>query len=324
MRGIAWLALCGLLLTAGGAEAAECQLKMLGTIDLEVTPDRVLVPVTFGDQQKKLVLDIGSSLNVIDQESASQAGFRIRSLDPNITIYSMGQKIQRLGFSPKFRVGSLPGENVEFAILPEHMPYNDLAGILGMRLFERLDFELDIAQRKLNIFSPDHCPEKVVYWTKAGFAEVPFRREGTVISTQLLLDGKPVRARFSTFHNSTIGMNTVRQLFGLDENSPGMVLVNTTPDGEKYYRYPFKGLALESITVNNPNILIRGEAPAACSNRPKLQDTDAPQGHVMDKPMIEVTCFGTDMTVGVSVTSKLHIYHSSGEKIIYITAAGDR
>jgi hypothetical protein len=323
MRGIVGLGLCGLLLTAASAQAADCQLKMVGTIDLDVTTDQVLVPVTFGDQQKKLALDIGSSLNVIDQESASQAGFRIRSLDPNIFIHAMGQNVRRLGFSPKFRVGPLPAEGVEFAILPEQMPYN-LAGVLGMRLFDRLDFELDIAQRKLNIFSPDHCPEKVVYWTKAGFAEVPFRRDGTVISMQLLLDGKPVRASFSTFQNSTIGMNTVRQLFGLDENSPGMVLVRTMSNGEKYYRYPFKGLAMDSITVNNPNILIRGEAPTTCSNRPKLQDTDAPQGHVIDKPMIEVTCFGTDMTVGVSVMSKLHIYYSSGERLIYLTAATDR
>jgi hypothetical protein len=325
MRGIVWLALCGFLLTAGGAHAADCQLKMLGTIDLEVTqdPDQVLVPVTLGEQQKKFALDIGASFNAIDQESARQAGFRIRSLDPNITLYAMGQKVQRLGFSPKFKVGSLPGEGVEFAILPEQMSYN-FVGILGMRLFERLDFELDIAQHKLNIFSPDHCPEKVVYWTKAGFAELPFRRDGAAIISQVLLDGKPLRATFSTFRNTSIGMNTVRQLFGLDENSPGMVLVRTAPDGEKFYRYPFKGLALESITVNNPNILIRGEAPVACSNRPKLQDTDAPQGHVTDKPMIEVTCFGSDITIGISVMSKLHAYYSAGEKIIYLTAAGDR
>lgn len=326
MRGIVWLALCGFLLTAGGAKAADCQLKMLGTIDLEVTqdPDQVLVPVTFGEQQKKFALDIGYSFNVIDQESASQAGFRIKSLDPNISLHAMGQKIQRLGISPKFRVGSLPGEGVEFAILPEPMPYKYLAGILGIRLFERLDFELDIAQRKLNIFSPDHCPEKVVYWTKAGFAELPFHRDGPIIISQVLLDGKPLRATFSTFQNTIIGMNTVRQLFGLDENSPGMVLFKTMANGEKYYRYPFKGLALESITVNNPNIFIRGEAPAACSNRPKLQDTGAPLGHVIDKPMVEATCFGSDITIGISVMSKLHAYYSSGEKIIYLTAASDR
>ena len=322
--------LAGMVMLLGlglsSAQAANCQLKMLGSVDLEVTadPDQVLVPVTFGELQKKFALDIGASFNVMDEENARQARFRIRSLDPNIPLHAMGQKVQRLGFSPKFRVGSLPGEDVEFALLPEQMPYKHLAGILGMRLFERLDFELDIAQRKLNIFSPDHCPHKVVYWTKAGFAELPFRRDGIANSSQVTLDGKPLRATFSTFQNTTIGMNTARQLFGLDENSPGMVLFKTMPDGEKYYRYPFKGLALESLTVNNPNIYIRDAAPEACSNRPKLQDTDAPQGHASEKPVIEVTCFGSDITIGISVMSKLHAYFSSGERLIYLTAASDR
>jgi hypothetical protein len=45
---------------------------------------------------------------------------------------------------------------------------------------------------------------------------------------------------------------------------------------------------------------------------------------VVDKPMIYVTCLGTDIHVGLSVLSKLHVYFSSREKLIYVTPAGAR
>jgi hypothetical protein len=45
---------------------------------------------------------------------------------------------------------------------------------------------------------------------------------------------------------------------------------------------------------------------------------------VVDKPMNYVTCFSPDMRIGLSVLSKLHIYYSTKEKIIYATGAGAR
>jgi hypothetical protein len=308
------------------AHAADCGLKMLGSVDIQVSPDRLLVPVSFGETRKNFILEIGSGLNMVTRETADQVGFRIRSLDPSISLHGFGQKMERIGYSPKFRLGSLPGDDVEFSILPERLEDPEVAGLLGNRLFEQLDFELDIAQAKLNVFSTDHCPEQVVYWTKTGFSELPFRREGTVITASMILDGKSVRARLSTLPGSIIGMNTIRQLLNLDESSPGMTLANTTPDGEKFYRYPFKGLTVDGLTVNNPNILIRGEVPGPpeCTSRPKIRDMDAPLGHVVDKPTTLVTRFAPDITVGLSVLSKMHLYYSSKEKIIYATPASAR
>ena len=325
MRTIAAFVFCGLLAAAGGARAADCPLNMLGSMDLQVSPDNLQVPLTFGTVQKNFYLEIGSGLNMITQEAADQTGFHFHSLDPNIFLGGYGQKITRLGNSPKFRMGTLPGDDVEFGILPRPLEDGAVAGHLGNRMFERLDFELDIAQHKLNVFSTDHCPEKVVYWTKTGFAELPFRREGTILTTSMALDDKPLRVTLSTRAGSVIGMNTVRELFKLDETSPGMTLSTTSSDGQKYYRYPFKTLTVDALTIGNPNILIRDEAPAqGCNNRPRIQDVDAPTGHVVGKPMNYITCFKPDLMIGLSVLSKLHIYFSSKEQMIYATGANAR
>ncbi|MBA2588106.1 MAG: hypothetical protein H0U98_05710 [Alphaproteobacteria bacterium] len=109
-----------LLATAGGARAADCPLTILGSMDLQVSPDNLQVPLTFGTVEKSFYLEIGSGLNMITQEAADQAGFHFHSLDPNIRLGGYGQNITRLGNSPKFRMGTLPGDDVEFGILPRH------------------------------------------------------------------------------------------------------------------------------------------------------------------------------------------------------------
>ena len=188
--GIAAFLVCGLL-AANRRPIASC--NMLGSVEMQVTPDSLMLPLTFANgTQKTLLFDIGAGLNVITQDTANQADFHFRSLDPNIGITAYRQKVERMVNSPKFHIGTLPGDAVE----------------------------LDIAQHKLNVFSTDHCPANAVYWTKSGFAELPIQREGTAT---MRLDGQPLHVTLSTRAGSIIVMNTVRGLFNLDEKTAGHV-----------------------------------------------------------------------------------------------------
>ena len=149
---------------------------------------------------------------------------------------------------------------MEFLVLPKSATLTGAAGALGARMFEKADMELDAAHSKLNLFASDHCPEKVVYWTKTGFAELPFKKDMVDrITTNMVLDGVPVSVSLRTSGQSDIGMNAMRRLFKLDETAPGMTVVETKPDGQKLYRYPFKTLTADGLTVANPNILILGQ-----------------------------------------------------------------
>ncbi len=40
-----------------------------------------------------------------------------------------------------------------------------VVGVIGTDLLGKFDVDLDIAHKKLNLFSPDHCKGQVVYWT---------------------------------------------------------------------------------------------------------------------------------------------------------------
>ena len=65
---------------------------------------------------------------------------------------------------------------MEFLELKRGSYGGEVAGDLGTRMFEKVDLELDIAGGKFNLFSSDHCPGNVVYWTK-NYAELPLKRD---------------------------------------------------------------------------------------------------------------------------------------------------
>ena len=66
---------------------------------------------------------------------------------------------------------------MEFLVLPKAANPEGLDGIIGIHAFQSMDFELDFSAGKLNLFMPDYCPGNVVYWTRSGFGQLPFRIE---------------------------------------------------------------------------------------------------------------------------------------------------
>ena len=322
MRTFAGAVLWGLLAT-GSAQAADCQLKQFTSIDITGLPDRILLPVTIGDTPKSFALELAASLNYLNEATATELGLKTRPVTSLISNVTFGS-VTRVAYAPKFQFGAIKGQDVEFLMLPQSDASPGIDGSLGTRVFEKLDLELDMAHAKMNVFLPDHCPGKVVYWTKTGFAELPYKRDfAEHITVSMELDGHPVSVALQTSGQSVIGMNAMRRIFKLDENSPGMALAETRPDGVSYYHYPFKALVADGLTVGNPNILVRGEpAGEECDGHMRPRDVAA-QGHVSAKATLMVACYGgSDIQLGLSVLSKLRIYMSSQEKLIYLTGAG--
>jgi hypothetical protein len=320
MRTILAMVVCSLL-AIGAARAADCQLKTLGSVDLRVSSDELQIPVSLGSSKKQFVFGLDYPFNLVAQETAEEVGFKIRSLDPNLTVVAFDTKLNRLGYSPKFKIGTIPGDDVEFLIMPGKVPDTDASGILASGMFEKLDFELDIGGSKLNEFSPDHCPGNVVYWTKTGFAELPFRVKDHVFLTDMVLDGQSIPTTITTVNSSIVGMNVIRRLFKLDENSPGMVPARTVTAGVKYYRYPFKSLTVDTLTIRNPDILIYGEPlEYECGDATRKMQGLSATDYVFSNTKLS-NCMGPNIQIGLSVLKKLHLYFSSREKIIYATGA---
>lgn len=311
---------------AGPARAEECQLKQYASIPLQVQNDHVFVSVKLGDAQKDFALSIGNAMSGISEATAAELGLTLRSIDQaRIGIVRNQVRITQVTRVPQFQLGTIPIKNVDLIVLPPQANEEGFAGDIGARLISKADFELDIAGKAFKIFSQDHCPGPV-YWTKTGYVQIPFLWQDTGYVRPLMqLDGHPVRVAFEPNSPSHIGMNAMRRLFGVDENAPGMTLIGQDKAGKKIFRYPFKSLTADGLTVSNPAITVLDEPPADdCSGHLKIVQPTSSRIPTAEQPGESTCTGGGDVLLGYSVLSKLHMYFSLKEKLLYLTAADAR
>jgi hypothetical protein len=312
------------VLSAGTAQAEDCTLKLFASIPIVVQDDHVLVPVKLGDAQEDFALKIGNALSGISEDTAAQLGLSLRAIDQDrLGIVRNQVRIAKLARVPVFELGTIPMKNVELIVLPPQANEEGFAGDIGVRLLSKADFELDFAAKKFNVFSQDHCPAPV-YWTKTGFAQIPFVwQDAGYVRPVMQLDGHPVRVAIEPNSISRIGMNAMRRVFGVDENSPDMKLIGQDKTGKKMFRYPFKSLVAEGLTINSPAITIFDEprADGDCDGRMKVTLPAASHIPNANPPGVSICKGGGDLELGYSVLSKLHMFFAIKEKVLYLTGA---
>ncbi len=182
------------------------------------------------------------------------------------------------------------------------------------------DVEFDFAAKKMYLFSQDHCPGKVVHWTRDGYAELPFQYTGGPIGItphirlRMTLDGHEVSTNVDTgAAGSTISRRSASLIFGVDETSPGVVKSQYWSDQFPVYRKQFASLALGGLAVQNPQVDIL----------PDLEEKAFRMAHSersRDDPIYGSKLEGEEFTLGMNVLSKLHVYIAYKEHKIYITS----
>lgn len=303
------------------AAAQDCRLKQYGSITLKpVKPDHLLIPVQFGSHAEDMVFRLDSAQSLISSDVAEELNLQTTRLPDGLSPTRGGQPIQRIAHVSDFHLGPIPLAKTEFLIMGPH-EFKDAVGEIGTNTLGNADFELNIAGAKLNLFSQNHCPGKVVYWTDGPAAHIPFdlQKYGS-IRVPIMLDGKQIVFALSTTGHSVIGMSTMRRIFNLDENSPGMKLLATQSNGHKIYTYPFKTLAAEGLNIDNPDILVSdGLDGQACDGKTHMVTTGS-SGTARD--LVPSNCSGgMEGQLALRELSKLRLYFATKEKMLYLTAA---
>ncbi|HKU54288.1 MAG TPA: hypothetical protein VJP60_02915 [Rhizomicrobium sp.] len=318
-----WIMAAATLLLAGGAAQAEdCALRQIASIPMEVYPDHLLLPVSFGAVPEKLVFRMEDASSGISGDVADKLGFPVTSIPPNVHFKRGGGDIEHLAHARDMHLGRLTINEMDFQKLKPGSYRDGVAGDLGTQMFEQVDLELDIAGGKFNLFASDHCPGEAVYWTQ-DYVQVPLKPAKYLgyLRAELKLDGQPLTVSFSTEGRSHIGMNAMRRLFNIDQTSPQLTAVGQDLLGHKTYRFPFKALTVDGLTVNNPDFLVYDEAP-----RPECRETphfDLERTvHSTEQPHLMHNFSCTDAVLGLSVLSKLRLYVSRKENLLYVSAAG--
>ena len=238
----------------------------------------------------------------------------------NFRLYNMYGEFSDHFAEGSLEVSPLKADAVALAIAPGRRLFGEdtaIAGVLAPDILKNYDVDLDFGSDVMKLFSPDHCPGRVVYWQTDTVAVVPMRvlHSGHIV-VPVVLDGKRVTATLDTgAYNTTLTIPTAESVFGLrlgSEDTPrvGNLVGKATA---ATYRHVFQTLAFDGIVVKNlqvqiipdllHQVLVDAAAPATGTriHDPRKLESDA------------------SMLIGMNILRHFHINIANKEAKLYTT-----
>ncbi len=298
-----WLLAMALLVLAvrpAWAEDEKCQLVRIASLDMIPGAPHILVTASINGQPVTMMVDTGGYATAFTESKARQLGLPVDvEPDSGMIVYG-GISLKHFTSFAGFTLGRMRAPRMTYPLLPDGFLPPDVDGILSPDFLANFDLDFDFANGKLNLFSPDHCEGRVVYWTKQPVSKIHLTRKDPVhITIPVTLDGHEIKALVDTGGggSAVMSLDTAEDLFDLKDDDPKLAHV-PGPNGIRTARhYPFKQLSFGDVVVNNPQIVL-------------VPDRDARMGP--EAP---------DMIIGISILRQLHLYIAYKEKYIYVSAA---
>jgi predicted aspartyl protease len=298
------------------AWAEDCKpLLQVNSIDLvAAAPNRALIPVSINGIPKLFLLDTGGDISQINGEVAEELDLPRRdSAVKMLDLY--GHASSKYVTIEKFGVGRQSGD-IDMVVEPDPNfgRGTRYVGIFAPDLMGRYDVEIDFGTYKMNYFSPDHCPGKVVYWPHNALSVLPFTFHKRHIRFPVKVDGKELLAEVDTgAPNTTMTAEAAKRLFDIAPDSPGNVPLNAQGMAAAFGRV-FDTLDFEGVAVKNPHVIVIPQLVGSRDpNNGFRTDTRARQVDDLDDQ--------SDMLIGMDIVRKLHLYIAFGEGRIFINEA---
>ena len=287
------------------AAAQDCTLKQVASLDLvDSTDGYILAPLTISGTTRYFYLNLASPLSYVESRFADEMKLTRKGLGK----VAQAVNADAIVFLPSLQFGAATGTNVPVLVRTNASPYGDsrAVGVLALDLLSSFDIELDLARSKLNLFSQEHCPGKVVYWANE-FTTVPLSyRRNQDLHLEMSLDGQSVDVLLNpSTPRSQISMAIAYYRLGLGPESPGMELVSDSNSKVPLYKYPFKTLSAGGVTIRNPSIYVFGNQHDV----------------ICDRKSFPIQCFGQGLMLTKSELKQLHLYLALTEGVAYVTSA---
>lgn len=328
------------VISSSAAMADDCgPLKQIASLDM--TPlgngGLMLAPVSINGSEQKMLVNTAGGISSLTDKAVDALGLhaidgsRIKALD------SAGNASHRYVAVEDFALGAVKAKGIQFMVTPNPNAGagGQFVGMLAADMMSHYDVEMNFATRKLNVFLQDHCPGHVLYWnpdpatiavvpvsfkkptpndSRTGFR--PYVDRDIHIWVPVTLDGKTFKAALNTAApRSSMSAKVAKFVFGVTADTPGSVplgMVDGNPD-HKVFGHVFSTLTFEGVTVNNPHVAIIPDL---------LGSKDPDNGLRTDSLIARVDDgYGAEMTIGMDVIKRLHLYIAFGERKLYITPA---
>lgn len=292
-----------IVLTSSAVLAADdkCQLVEMASFNLGLDgAGRPYVPMSVAGQTLNMLVDTGGVATMMADNAVQRLGLNVLQMNEESRLRGFrGTKMDHYTVGHDISLGGLKAGNMPFIVTPRNELSDDEDGVLAPDVLRNYDIDFDFANAKLNLFSRDHCRGKVVYWTTGPYADVDIESdEGGHIVVPVELDGHRFMALIDTgASGSVMNWGVAKSAFGISETSP-QVTTHSSSEATRAYRYPFKTLEIQDVTVNNPDIELYPEDVARMWSFSQTQ-----------------------VILGVEALRQLHLYVSYGERKLYVTAA---
>jgi predicted aspartyl protease len=305
----------GSLILASTALAEDCRLERAASLDMKLTHDgRILVPVSIEGTSELMMLDTGSPISIVFQHVVDSLKLITRNIYQGQVFTSAGSQFTALASIKNLQIDQMTARDVRFLVEPTSFSDDKaLGGLLGSDIMHNYDVELDFEQRKVNLFLQTHCPGKVIYWPATAVAAIPFRTSSdSHIIIPVQLEGKELDALVDTgAGTSVLFLNAAQNQLGLHPGTPDLKQVGELHPGAPVYEHVFKSLGLDGIAISNIRFAVF-ENETAMAMR-STAETGTRIGSATEQNGV------TDAILGIHELSKLHIFISYKEKMLYLT-----
>lgn len=332
IRGAA-LAFVATLPVAGMANAADCKLQNVATLAASQGPEQLLlVPATVGRQQLKMLLDTGAERGVIDvsvMQAQNMTPMKIATPPPIFNVpgapflsmvqFTMpdyyladGTQLDHFAKVPLLTLGASRFENMPFLLARfDEKLGQGMKGIIGSNVLRNYDVDVDPATATVNLFSPDHCEGKVVYWART-FADLPIHvRANGAIELEMTLDGHDVTALLDTgAAHTTITLEMAHRIFGFNPEAAGVEHISGEGN-DATYRTRFVSLVAGDLAIKNPQITI---VPDPVARKRMARAMDSGFSGSLDFR-------NARLVLGMDILRQLHFYIAYREQKLYFTAS---
>ncbi len=265
-------------------EARDCQLKQFFSLKTRINEDgSILVPIQYDSLQFEALFDPLAIVDGTIKESIVKKLNIDTEFDGTDKYYFQGRtRLTRYANMENIRLGNNPAPKGKFYIVPDTEKYAVDANI-GLNYFRGLDSEFDLKNNKINFFSSDHCPGKVVYWSNEWLEERFYSDQKYRYYIPVKLNGEKVNATLNFFHNYN------KLIYTAAERNHDFNLKREDIGKFKH----FETLEMAGIVLHDVDIMIE-------------------QGNISDP---------IELFLGTDFFKNVRVYFSYDEKKIYLTPA---
>lgn len=296
IRGSVTAALLFLTAVMGGALAEEqkCQLVRFYSWPMTVNAvGHLTIPVPINGQSVNMLVDTGAFYSILTRSTVDRLHLTTQVNPRGYIEMFGGEKSNLMTTANEVMIGPVALRDRPFFVINRDTDWFE--GILGGEILKVFDIDFDFSGGKLNLYSQEHCPGKINYWSQTTpTTPLDFKIEGNHIVVYVDLGGKEVKAIVDTGAPETVmSLEVASRLLNIDKDT-----LRKKRDSNEVAGL-FNTLTFQGITVNNPNIRLFSDEEGKLmggSGQPKL-------------------------IIGMGILRQLHMYIAYKEKRLYVTPA---